>query len=286
MSLKKSRRNLEDDLILTIDDLSIGMKYVPEKNQKFNGQLKLLLTTMNFLIDNVKNNDVILYIGSGKGYNIPILIKLFEDYNLEWHLYDPVGHCYSLENNGSIFVNNKFFTVEEARKFKNNEMNKKLIFISDIRTAKGDSVRTTDLIKNYEFQNEVIDLLNPRVSMLKWRCPFPDDWVKDFKIPTGKEYIQAYAAKFSNELRLVAKSPYIYKSVTNDNAENYEGLLYYYNKVLRKKNNTKIVEYIFSKIPLSLKKKIKIHNLSTSGSIKSLIKQIQDEKNAPLPSAS
>lgn len=35
---------------------------------------------------------------SGKGYNIPILIEAFKDYNLNWNLYDPSGHCFTRKN--------------------------------------------------------------------------------------------------------------------------------------------------------------------------------------------
>lgn len=264
-----------------MDDLSIRMKYVAEKDYKYNGQLKLFITTLNFLLDNIKKNDIVLYIGSGKGYNIPILIEAFMAYNIEWHLYDPAGHCSSLERNGDIYVNNIYFTIEEAKKFvRNNIKENRLVFISDIRTTEDTdgSVRSSDLLKNYELQNDILNFLDPRVSFLKWRCPFPDDWIRNFDIPCGKEYLQPYVSKFSNELRLVCKSPYTFKTITKYDSECYEELLYYYNKILRRKNNIKIVTYILSKMPESMKKILKLQGCQVPHMIEIIVDRIQDEK--------
>lgn len=57
-------------------------------------------------------------------------MKAFKDYNLNWNLYDPVGHA--LENMKGVYKN--IFNIEEAKKFENVD---NLVFISDIRNVKG-----------------------------------------------------------------------------------------------------------------------------------------------------
>jgi hypothetical protein len=62
--------------------------YFRQVNQH-KGQLKLLLSEIDFLTDFARHGDTVVYAGATCGSHLPILARMFKDLRLSWHLFDP-----------------------------------------------------------------------------------------------------------------------------------------------------------------------------------------------------
>lgn len=260
-------KNIESPKYYEVKDLIMKKLYVPSKSYKHYtsnygiekpGQLKLLLNEIRFLTEDVeiqnypKNTFSILYIGSGKGFHIPYLINMYKKYNINWYFYDPNGHCESLinikssknsedlkDNNINIF--NDLFLEKDINLFKN--IDRKLLFISDIRTSDSDSdePKTKNLLNDYKLQNDILEKLNPLFSLIKFRYPFPDDWEDTYKLlkpesPSSKEYIQSFLKNDSNEIRLFLTSGISFVCIKKEIFEEMEQKFAWYNTTQRNLN--------------------------------------------------
>lgn len=259
-------KNSNEPLYFNFDDINKSEKYVKfDKSYhlysdiKKNGQMKLLINEIRFLscdveIHNLENNKfILLYIGSGKGYHIPILIDMYKKYDIIWVFYDPVGHCRKLSdlhNDKTIFVRNKYFLEEDIEEFKNK--NRQILFISDIRTVDEDKSEPTtkNLYNDYVLQNNILEKLKPDFSLLKYRVPFIDDWdnTLEFLKPKGKEYIQSFTKNDSCEFRIFLSSIVIYEKLNEVALKTYEDKFYWYNTNYRieKKNDLQIALYVLN----------------------------------------
>ncbi|QKE44555.1 putative poly(A) polymerase small subunit [Yalta virus] len=258
--------------IYNIEDIAHSAKYNPEPIEgpryriKMSGQLKLLLVEIRFLTEDVEIQTMpdkkftVLYLGSGKGYHIPLLISLYEKYNIDWVFFDPNGHCsklyeYKKLSSANIDIRDEYFTdksIEEFKKIDN------LLLINDIRTTKSNnnelvdtSPSTNDLLADYILQNNILKQLKPLFSLLKFRMPFPDDEWKEgleFDKPVGKEYIQAFQKPASSEFRIFINSNIVFETVnTVEELKKYEEKFSWYNREYRfqKQNDLNIAYYIF-----------------------------------------
>lgn len=257
--------------IYTVDNILHRTEYNDEPLEgpryriKMPGQLKLLLTEIRFLTEDVEIHTMpnkkftLLYLGSGKGFHIPFLISLYEKYNIEWVFFDPNGHCdklydYKKLSKTKIDIRDEYFTDKNIEEFKNIE---NLLFISDIRTTASNkdelvdlSPTTDNLISDYRLQNNVLKQIKPLFSLLKFRVPFPDDWQDGFEFekPVGKEYIQAFQKPTSTEFRIFLNSSFVFEKINNiDELKKYEEKFSWYNREYRFKHNNdlNIAYYIF-----------------------------------------
>jgi len=256
------------------EDIDRTMYYSPkekenvfQKKYKFRkpGQLKLLINEIRFLTQDVKiqnyANDLfdILYIGSGKGFHIPYLIRMYSHYNINWYFFDPNGHCEELNNmaekskkdrkENKIFIYDTYFEESAFNLFRNN--NRNLLFISDIRTADTDKEPATiNLLFDYELQRKTIEALTPMFSLLKFRMPFPDDWKEEYEnkliFPTGKNYLQAFLPNDSAEFRIFINSTAGFKAVNIETLREFESKFMWYNSVERRNitNDLEIAGYV------------------------------------------
>lgn len=218
---------------------------------KMPGQLKLLLTEIRFLTEDVEIHTMadreftILYIGSGKGYHIPFLISLYEKYNIKWIFFDPAGHCdklyeYQKFSKNKIDIRNEYFLDKNIIEFKNIE---NLIYISDIRSIDSNKINipdvspnTQNLLHDYKIQNNVIKQLKPLFSLVKFRMPFPDDWKEGFEFekPVGKEYLQAFQKQSSTEFRIFLNSTPVFEKINDiEELKKYEEKFSWYNREYR-----------------------------------------------------
>lgn len=203
------------------------------------------------------NEYTILYIGSGPGHHIKLLIDIFSDYKFKWELYDTTQHVRSLEdysNNttSGIKIYHQYFTNDNILRYKD----KKLIFISDIRTNNyGKEPSTNDLLENYKLQENIVKMLNPEFSLLKWRCPFPDKTFQEFQTLSGLELLQVFTSKYSAEMRLICSKPYNFNRVINyEKSVDYEEKMFYYNKRIR--NGEKYDKYMYYQFINSLRQEL------------------------------
>jgi hypothetical protein len=200
------------------------------------GQRKLLLSEIEFLnvfykkYDKKFKNIIVIYVGSAPGTHIIYLIKLFPD--VKFILYDPRDFNKNLHTHKNITIHQQYFTNECAEKQLNNIKKKStaLLFISDIR---GDNANLTQKeieinVKNdHKLQYEWVKILNPELSMLKFRLPWDTEKTTYLK---GDIYLQAYAPLSSTETRLLVEKNA--PDMEYDNKK-YEEQLFYFNKYYR-----------------------------------------------------
>lgn len=257
--------------IYTVDDIPYSSPYSDKEIKgygyriKMQGQLKLLINEIRFLtedieIHNMKDKEfTIVYIGSGKGFHIPFLIKLYEKYNINWVFFDPNGHCDKLYefqklSDKNITIRDELFLDNNIEEFRNVE---NLILISDIRSTQStrDNLldidpKTQDLLNDYKIQNNFLKELKPMFSLLKFRLPFPDDW-KDgysFEKPIGKEYMQAFQKRASTEFRIFLNSVIVFTTIdSTEELIKYEEKFSWYNRHYRipHQNDLDIAYYVF-----------------------------------------
>eukprot|EP00331_Platyophrya_macrostoma_P032011 CAMPEP_0176438832 /NCGR_PEP_ID=MMETSP0127-20121128/19548_1 /TAXON_ID=938130 /ORGANISM="Platyophrya macrostoma, Strain WH" /LENGTH=306 /DNA_ID=CAMNT_0017822917 /DNA_START=397 /DNA_END=1317 /DNA_ORIENTATION=- len=189
------------------------------------------LTTYGDLSKNV------VYAGSAPGTHIPFLAFLFPEH--KFYLIDPSefrlkpglgDDVYS-----RIIVRNDYFTDELALQYANELPD--LLFISDIRTAdpnEQDNETVELMVRNDNAkQKDWINIMKPKKSLLKFRCPYPDRALgkENLSMFAGEIYLQPYSAPTSTETRLVPYDSLL--EIQYDNVK-YEEQLYFHNHHIRK----------------------------------------------------
>jgi hypothetical protein len=250
--------------IYTFNDITRQMVYDSKKkikNKDSNGQLKLLFCELQFFsIININtlcsNNDFIhvLYIGSGRGYHIPILMSILCLNNIKWYFYDPTGHCKRLEESvNNVKIYNRKFLDKDIMFFKNF---KNLIFISDIRSCSDTEPSIMELLNDYMIQNDILIKLQPRYSLIKFRYPFPPDLKKinfeKYRYPEGIMYLQCYNKGDSAELRIFIDNTteISFKEFSMEDAKIFEERMFWYNHMYRinNENDALISGYILNNL--------------------------------------
>lgn len=165
---------------------------------------------------------------------------------------------YIINSNFNIYIIEDLFTNELGNELKSLNNKCPVLFISDIRTNIGDVPYNSDLLWNLAQQYIWINIINPQLSMLKFRIPFYDkdninnnefldymddafkqskdhgiDFKSDYdnkilKYFDGTVHIQCFPGQKSTETRLITNG----KSFKNWDLQ-YESSLYYYNIVQR-----------------------------------------------------
>jgi hypothetical protein len=194
------------------------------------GQRKLLLAEIYFLTQIYEDKEIIvIYAGAAPGTHLPILVSMFP--KITFHLYDPkrFDSCLNLYNN--VIVNlyydninyrpkegkNKkygYFTTDVAEWYANEYFDKGIdfYFISDIRTVpKSINYSSNDFTSKFEkevMRNQTeqmnwISIMKPRLSMLKFKTPYPTIG-KDqyYKYLRGQIHLQVWSPTSSSETRL------------------------------------------------------------------------------------
>lgn len=209
--------------------MEYGTTYPKPKSVIHWGQLKLFLTTLQFLIKYIGKSDPlinIIYAGSAPGSNIALLADMFP--NTRWYLIDPAPFIPELHKHKQMIeIKNEFFTENLAKYyynlFKNRDKLSKLYFISDIRLSPDDESVIKDNNINIVWHN----IIQPDYSFLKFRCPYDGEFYDYYK---GDVYIQPYAPVSSTESRLVLKKE-LEKEKYNINE--YQGKFLYFNRIIR-----------------------------------------------------
>ena len=205
------------------------------------GQIKMFLTTLQFLTNYIpKNKEThILYPGSAYGTNIHFLSKLFP--NCYWYLIDPLPYYKQLHDNDKILhMSNKFFTNKDAEYFKQKLKNKFTLFISDIRNRYDDKNWTLNEInidKDMIYQSNWCKIFNADYSFLKFRVP---RLTNKYTYLEGELFLQPFATVSTTEARLVVKKNAQDKIYDLDD---YEDKLYYHNRILRVCDYSKLHNY-------------------------------------------
>lgn len=194
------------------------------------GQLKLLLSEIEFLTEHSRDQDVVVYAGAAPGTHTEFLASLFP--KLSFVLVDPAEfHCQQTDR---ITVLQQLFTDELAESFASLEG--RLLFVSDIRAIdKQMSSREVEeqVQRDMQMQQGWVQKMRPRVSMLKFRLPYEPGQTEYL---AGDIYFQMFAGATSSETRLVVRCPELddeaFPMVTYDHGD-YEDVMYQFNTVTR-----------------------------------------------------
>ncbi len=194
------------------------------------GQMKLLLSEIEFLTLYSKPNDHVIYAGAAHGNHINFLSLLFP--YVIFTLIDP--NPFVCKENCKIRIINDYFTNKMAEEMKN-EFGEKILFISDIRTAKWEIGQTPeqqmqverDVKKDMDMQQEWVRLLGYPKSMLKFRLPWYSGKTIYLK---GDIYIQCYGPQTTTETRLIVKDG---NQMTEYDNKTYEEQLFFFNNYTR-----------------------------------------------------
>lgn len=231
---KKNLKDIEDKkkpinkskLIEIIDDKFPQVQYRSRKQRPttnlHHGQLKLFLSTLQFILYYGDKINDIVYAGSSPGTNIYIFLKMFPKKN--WYLIDPRDHNKKLYESKNVKeIKKEYFTLETAEYYKKKFKNKKFLFISDIRSEESEE----RVIIDNKLQMECVEIMQPEYSQLKFKIPYSQ---KEYEYLDGDIYIQFYPPVASNETRLVIKKGAKRKTYI---LKDYESKLYYHNRVYR-----------------------------------------------------
>lgn len=239
------------------NETATDLKDINYKYPNHWGQRKLLLTEIYFLSQIYNNKEtIVIYAGAAPGTHLPILVSMFP--KITFHLYDPKRFDSCLKLYSNVIVNLYYDNINY--KFKEGVKNKKygmfttdvanwylkeyfdkgidFYFISDIRTVpknlKYNNNDFTDkfereVIKNQTEQMNWISLMKPKLSMLKFKTPYPtigkDRYYKYLK---GEIYLQVWSPTSSSETRLFVTSDDLNYTGWYD-VITYERKLAYYN---------------------------------------------------------
>lgn len=194
------------------------------------GQLKLFLSTFQFLLRYVRGETVVIYPGSAPGLNIELLTELFPD--VFWYLYDPRPFYERLKINKRVKISRKLFEDSDVEELVKKLRGKYVLMISDIR-------RNETLEELIDDDNRLhirwIERLKPAYSQLKFRIPRLRDnngeIIDEYNYLDGMIYLQYYARHTSTETRLVVDGSNIrYKKYS---LGEYENRLYNFNRNYR-----------------------------------------------------
>ena len=140
------------------------------------GQVKLLLSEIDFLTDFARQGDIIVYVGAADGMHMPTLASMFKGLNLQWHLFDPARFSQQVmdwqkQNKESVHVYNREFTDQDTAMFASSQ---NVLFISDIRTSNRAENNNTEPGDDAVMQNQMMQMqwvldMQPRACCLKFR---------------------------------------------------------------------------------------------------------------------
>jgi hypothetical protein len=222
------------------------------------GQIKLMISEIQFITEYGHLSDTIVYAGSAPGHKNADLMRLFPDHKFVFVDPAPLGTTkYTLDGWGREFLKeiekddlrdrveviSDYFTEDIATKYMN------ALLISDIRTADTNSNTNEEVEKIVtEFDNPMQMnwgmSMNSPAGMLKFRLGWDD--VDTEYLKADKIYMPVYGPVHTTESRLVyvgtkdgedsnANGPYTkytYEMDTYHNKE-YEENFFYFNTVIR-----------------------------------------------------
>ena len=195
------------------------------------GQMKLLISEIEFLTPFFGMSFVVVYAGAAPGVHIPILAGMF-----------PMMHFLLIDPAKSMIVNGDYNNITVMQVFMTNELAynimqdnaHNILFISDVRVGNKDVHETEQahqqrIQRDMEAQRVWMQILRPRSSILKFRRP----WNMGSNItyyPAGSVYLPVYGKQFTHEARLILDRDT--RDIPYDNRR-YEGQMAYFNQVIR-----------------------------------------------------
>ena len=183
---------------------------------KANGQLNILFDKLFFLnhmyVPSIHRNPVIVYVGSGHSIGTSVIHELFPEFR--FILYDTIRPTVdSFRESGRVTWHNEYFDPKNPPRIEGD-----IFFICDVRKLSHDGKKMSPLemdqgiSEDMELQAEILRVLKPVASLLKFRAPHDnEDVIKHrggttFEYFSGIPFIQPWAGVQSIEMRLIVAS--------------------------------------------------------------------------------
>ena len=193
------------------------------------GQLKLLLSEIEFLTPFYGQSLHVIYAGAAPGVHVPLLARMFS--SMHFVLVDP---------SPSFVVNGEYCNIEVIVDFMTDALatdfavkyGPNLLFISDVRVGASDENESDEAQQqriqlDMDAQRGWLEVMRPLSSILKFRLP----WCAGVsKYLCGRIHFPVYGKSLTHEARLVVPKNAL--DVEYD-LRLYEQQMTYYNRVLR-----------------------------------------------------
>jgi hypothetical protein len=197
------------------------------------GQRKLLLSEIEFLIRNLKNEKIVLiYAGAAPGDHIPVLAELFDEWIDAVELYDIRQYHEDLENYEKLKINSKLFDLNDIENIKQKYPNNLIFMISDIRSVsiRDDEDNDEGILRDMKVQEEWVRLLDPAAALLKFRLAYDHVKHPSLEYLDGDLYYPVWGPRTTTECRLMTHGgagTRIYDTL------HYNEKLFYFNTIAR-----------------------------------------------------
>lgn len=198
------------------------------------GQRKLLMAEIEFMTLYSRPTDIVIYAGAAPGTHISYLARLFPDNHFV--LVDPSN--FIVQPSAKIEIHQQFFTDDFARELRKRFEGKRLLFLSDIRSASWKTMSSEEVEKYVErdmrAQERWVKILSPEKSMLKFRLPYTLDDIGTTKYEylDGIVFLPVWGGQTTSETRLVVDKN---ASTRIWNPVKYEDQMFYFNTITRVK---------------------------------------------------
>jgi cap2 methyltransferase len=188
------------------------------------GQLKLMLSELQFMTMYAQPGCLVIYIGAGPGYHIGFLAELYPD--CQFDLWDSVK--FNIDNPPSnIKYYTRYFTDNDAKAYAQSD--KKILVITDLRNLdirqhkKNNDYESMDtlVMDDMDMQAKWCQIMDPIAASLKFRLPYE----KSYKYLDGIIYLQCFS-QISTESRLVTNN---YWNYVKYDVKQFDRMLAYHN---------------------------------------------------------
>ena len=223
VDIKKSKKETYDPAYRSLTNVHMG-------------QRKLLLSEMQLLTTYYKaykEHPTLLYVGAAPGTHLLFLNELFP--NVSFVLYDGGRFDMRLKQYQKVFKVHEgkdgFFTTDVCKEIKDKYKN--LVFVCDIRLGSNNAAKFQEgVARDMELQKEWVKILQPTLSLLKFRLPYTMKHGDKLKYIKGDIMYQVWPKPQSGETRLLVKQSDVNKNKSYDFQE-YEESMFYHNKYQR-----------------------------------------------------
>ena len=190
------------------------------------GQLKLLLSEIEFLTPFFGQPLQVVYAGAAPGVHIPVLASMFA--SMRFVLVDPQPSMIKNREYSNIVVVRDFMSDALAAEF----VGSSTLFISDVRVGaagerESDEEQQERIQRDMDAQRRWIEIMCPAASMLKFRLPWRPG-VTNYL--SGRIFFPVYGKALTHEARLVVPSG---AGVVDYDNRLYEQQMAYFNRRLR-----------------------------------------------------
>lgn len=194
------------------------------KGTKHWGQLKLMLSEIDFLSAHGQKAKTVVYAGAAPGTHIGFLSMMFPEH--KFILWDP--RAFNVKESDKIEIHQEYFTDESAKLYADYDGG--VLFISDIRTgdtkdAECDFEGRVSI--DMEWQKKWHEIIRPKMAMYKFRLPYASGKTEYMD---GIVRLQVFAPTSTTELRLWVEAYPGTKIYDNDTIEEQ---MYHFNYFTR-----------------------------------------------------